>query len=371
MVYNVVKYLTGKDFNMKKLKTAVIGQGRSGRNIHGQFFSTDENLYIDVAVVVELDPARCALAKEEYPNAEVIADYRELFGRGDIELVVNSTYSNDHYAITKDLLSNGLNVVVEKPFARSYYECSDLIKTAKDNGVFLAVFQQSFYAPFYVAAKEVAESGKLGEIKQVSIRYNNFARRWDWQTTQEKMGGGIYNTGPHPIGIALAFLGFSDDFKVEYSKLGIGMTFGDSDDYAKIILSAPGKPTVDVEVSSLDAFSDYNIKIQGTRGTYKNKIGEYKMKYIVDGENPEREVVLTSLKDEKGMPIYCSEKLVAHEEEGSFDGSAFDIGTREFYKRVYAAIRNGEPMEITNEDVAKIIRVIEIAHAENPLPKKI
>jgi predicted dehydrogenase len=356
---------------MKKLKTAVIGQGRSGRNIHGKFFATPENEYIDVKVVVELDPARRELARKEYPDAEVIEDYRKLFGRDDIELVVNSTYSMDHYEITKSLLSGGLNVVVEKPFARSYYECSDLIKIAKDNGVFLAVFQQSFYAPFYVAAKEIADSGKLGEIKQVSIRYNGFSRRWDWQTTQKMMGGGIYNTGPHPIGIALAFLDFDDEFKVEYSKLGIGLTFGDSDDYAKIILSAPGKPVVDVEVSSIDAFSDYNIKIQGTRGTYKTKIGDYKIKYVVDGENPDREVVLKSLKDKDGMPVYCSEKLVAHEEEGSFDGSAFDVGTREFYKRVYDAIRNGVPMEITNDDVAKIIRVIETVHAENPLPKRI
>ena len=38
---------------MKKLKLAVIGQGRSGRDIHGRFYRSQENVYFDVAAVVE------------------------------------------------------------------------------------------------------------------------------------------------------------------------------------------------------------------------------------------------------------------------------------------------------------------------------
>jgi predicted dehydrogenase len=238
-------------------------------------------------------------------------------------------------------------------------------------GVTLAVFQQSFLAPYYLAAKAAADSGMLGEIKQVSVHFNGFARRWDWQTTQVRMGGGIYNTGPHPIGIGLAFLDFADDFRVEYSKLGLGLTSGDAEDYAKIILTAPGKPVVDVEVSSLDAFSDFNIKIQGSRGTYKCTTAEYKTKYIVDGENPERPVILESLKNEEGLPVYCSEKLVSHIEEGKFGGSAFDAAVESYYKMIYENIRDGKPIGIRNEDVAKIIGVIETVHAQNPLPKLI
>ena len=183
------------------------------------------------------------------------------------------------------------------------------------------------------------------------------------------MGGGIYNTGPHPIGIGLAFLDFDDRFKVEYSKLGLGLTSGDAEDYAKIILSAPGKPVVDVEVSSIDAFSDFNIKIQGSRGTYSCTTAAYKTKYIVDGENPERPVILESLKNDEGLPIYCSEKLISHTEEGDFGGTPFNIAVERYYKMIYEKIRDGKPLTIRNEDVAKIISVIETVHAQNPLPK--
>ena len=355
---------------MKKLRLAIIGQGRSGRDIHGIFYTCEENKWFEVAYVAELDPFRRERAEKEYPGCVAVADYREFLTKKDIDLVVNDTYSDTHYSITKEFLEAGFNVLVEKPFARTYYECCDLMRIAKEKGVVLAVFQQTFLAPYYVKARELVESGIIGDVKQVSIRFNGFARRWDWQTLQSKVAGGVYNTGPHPIGLALAFLDFDEYARVEYSKLDSVLTSGDSDDYAKIILSAPGKPVVDVEVSSIDAFSDYTLKIQGSRGTFKCKGKNYKIKYIVDGENPEQPLIVESLKDEEGNPIYCRENLITHEEEGTVGGTAFSVAVRDFYAALYKTITEDAPMPVTAEMAARIINVIEIAHAQNPLPVK-
>lgn len=355
---------------MKKLKLAIIGQGRSGRNIHGAYYKSETNDFLEVAAVVEMDALRRERAKEEYPGCDVYEDYTELFGRTDLDLVVNATFSQMHYAITKDLLQHGFNVLVEKPFARTYYECSDLIKTAKDNNVVLAVFQQTFFAPFYTETKKIIESGKLGEIKQVSIRYNGLARRWDWQTLQSKVAGSVYNTGPHPVGLALDFLDFDDNARVAYSKLDQALTSGDAEDYAKIILTAPDKPVVDVEINSTDAYSTYNLKLQGTRGTYVCTYSDYKMKYIVDSENEPRPVIEEALRDENGYPIYCRDNLVTHEEEGKFEGTAFNVAVDKFYRILYNTITTGEPLVITAEHAAKVINVIETVHAQNPMPVK-
>lgn len=354
---------------MKKLRLAIIGQGRSGRGIHGAFFQKPENNFLDVAVVVELEADRRERAKEEYPGCEVMEDYRELFGRDDIDLVVNTSYSDMHYQITKDLLEHNFNVVVEKPMARNYYECSELMKCAEEHGAVLAVFHQTLLSPYYIESKAFADSGKLGDIKQVSIRYSGFARRWDWQTMQERLGGSVYNTGPHPIAVGLGFLDYSDDVRVEYSKLGLALTSGDAEDYAKIILTAPGKPVVDIEISSIDAYSDYNLKIQGTKGTYKATVGEYKAKYITDGENPERPLIRETLRDENGLPMFGKETLITHEEGGKFKGGAFDIAVEAFYRSVYDKITKGTPLVLKNENAAKVISVIETVHAQNPLPK--
>ena len=355
---------------MEKLNIAVIGQGRSGRNIHGFFYKSEKNTFVNVKIVVELDPERRERALKEYPGCEVLENWKDLIGRDDIQLVVNASYSDMHYEITKGLLNAGFNVLVEKPFARTYFECCDLIRIAKEKNVTLSVFQQTFLSPLYIHAKQIADSGILGEIKQVSIRYNGLARRWDWQTLQEKLGGSLYNTGPHPVGMALGFLDYSDDFRVEFARLATCLTSGDADDYDKLILSAPGKPVIDLEVSSIDAYCDYNVKLQGTKGTYKATQGGYKMKYIVDGENPPQPLIVESLKNEEGNPKYCSEKLITHEEEDTFSGGVFDSAVRMFYEMLYNNIVYGTPLKVKTENIAKIIQVIETAHAINPLPKK-
>ena len=356
---------------MKKLNLAIIGQGRSGKLIHGAYYISERNTYYNVKYVVDRDERRRAVAKEMYAGCEALADYTELFDKKDVDLVVNATMSDTHFSITKDLLEHGFNVLVEKPFARNRYECDVLIATAKKYNVTLAVFQQTFYAPFYQEAKALAEEGKFGTIEQVSVRYNGFSRRWDWQTLQKKLAGGIYNTGPHPIGIGMGFLGFDKNIRVEYSKLSTtSMCSGDSDDYAKIILSAPDKPVVDIEINSTDAYLDYNLKLQGHKGTFKCTPTAYKMKYVIDGENAPQAVVETPMENETGAPCYCKEKLITHEEEGKYNGTAFDVGTAGLYEELYYKIAEGKEMSITPEMVAQLISVLEEVRARNPLPLK-
>ena len=355
---------------MRKLNLAIIGQGRSGKNIHGAYYRSADNLYYRVKYVVDEDAFRRQVAQEIYPDCQTFADYRELFALTDIDLVVNATYSDLHYPITKDLLLHGKNVLVEKPFARSRYECDELIKLAKDRGLTLAVFQQSFFAPFYQFCYDTIKAGTLGEIKQIGIRYNGFARRWDWQTLQKRCAGSTYNTGPHPIGMALGFLDFDPNCSVMYSRLGTALTSGDADDYAKILIAAPNRPLVDVEISSMDAYCDYNIKIQGTKGTLKATPKAYEMTYLREGENPPRPVIEDFLKDDDGNPVYCSEKLIKHVESGHFDGTALDVGTAMLYRQLYERITQGSAMTVTAEMAAEIISVIETVHAQNPLPLK-
>ena len=92
---------------MKKLNLAIIGQGRSGKRIHGGYYLSERNQYYNVKYVVDADEIRRGIAKEQYPDCTVFADYQELFGLDDVDLVVNATYSELHYAITKDLLLHG------------------------------------------------------------------------------------------------------------------------------------------------------------------------------------------------------------------------------------------------------------------------
>lgn len=356
---------------MKKMRIAIIGQGRSGRNIHGKFFRSADNDFCEVVCIVEADAGRREKAAREF-GCETAADYRELFGRTDIDVVVNASYSQMHYPITRDLLEHGFNVLSEKPFGRSYYECMDLILTAQRNNVTVAVFHQSLFSPAFQHVKEVIAGGKLGDVVQISLKYSGFARRWDWQTLQSCCAGGVYNTGPHPIGQALDLLDWDPRTRVAFSSLGTVLTSGDGDDYGKIILTAPGKPLVDIEVISADAYAnDFVFKVFGSKGTLMSTNSAYKMKYIENFDAlPPRPVIRESLSNEEGEPIYCSEKLPFVEVEEKIAGTSFDVAVLRFYRMLYNTVMLGEPLEITPEHAAQAIAVIEACHAENPLPLK-
>ncbi len=353
---------------MKKLRLAIIGQGRSGMLIHGKYYTSEENKYYDVCYVADYDKNMRDRAEKLYPGCVTLEDWREIFDK-DVDIVVNASYSEMHFSITKELLEHGKNVLVEKPFGRNRYECDTLINTAKENGAYLAVFQQTFLAPFFVEAKKLCASGILGDILAINIKYNGFSRRWDWQTLQKKLGGSVYNTGPHPIGMALGFLDFDKNTQVVFSRLGLAMTSGDAEDYAKIIFAAPGKPLVDVEISATDAYSDYTLKIQGTRGTFKCTPTKYSYKYVKDGENPERPYIEESIHTESGEPAYCTETLITHEESGDFNGTAFDTATQIFYEDLYYALSENRPMSVTPEMAKEVIGVIEKVHADTPLTR--
>ena len=333
---------------MNKIRVAIIGQGRSGRGIHGRYFLSEANEHYQVVAVVEYDEARRALALEEYPGCRVYKDYQELYGQTDIDLVINTTFSQMHYPVTRELLEHGFNVLVEKPMARNFFEASTLLGAARANNALLAVFQQSLFAPHFLNVKKIIASGKLGQIKEVKFRNNGLARRSDWQSMQEYLGGSVYNTGPHPLGMALDLLDFSDDTRVVYSQLDTIFTAGDAADFAKIILKAPGKPVIDLELVSNDAYSPYLIKVLGTRGCLETTAKTYKMKYAAED----------------------TAELVFCEEEGATKEEGVSYGANAFYDMIYEALVNGAEPTIKAENIAKLVNIIERIHADNPLPVK-
>ena len=176
---------------------------------------------------------------------------------------------------------------------------------------------------------------------------------------------------PHPLGLAMDFLGFSEETRVAYSKLSSSEMFsGDAENFAKIILTAPGKPVVDVEINSTDPYTDYNMKVVGTRGTIKASLGKYSCKYIIPGENPEQPVQEDFIYGENKKPVYCSENLISHEINEDIPGSVFSESVHTVYENMYYAITEGRELIIKPELFARLYGVIAQIHDQNPLERK-
>ncbi len=348
---------------MKKLKVGIIGQGRSGKDIHAHtlVLLPDE---FEIAAIADPLEDRCEIARREF-HCETFSTWEGMLAkRRDLDLVVNATPSPLHLPLTEQILNAGFNVLCEKPFGRLVADVDRVIATAKRTGKTLAIFQQSRYSAYFQQVKAVVDSGVLGRIVMVKIAFNGYARRWDWQTLRKMDAGNLLNTGPHPLDQALHFIG-RDAMPEVLSIMDNVNTFGDAEDHVKIILTRKGRPTIDLEISSCCSYNPYTYVVYGSRGSLAGTMNHLEWKYYKESEAPQQHLITGPMPNQS----YCSEPLVFHEEKWDAPEEAaknlFDFMSVRFYRDLHTSLVTGAPLVISHEEVRQQIAVIEEAHRQN------
>ena len=350
---------------MSKVRVGVIGQGRSGHDIHVRALKTTPTKFKLIAVADPL-PGRC----DDAVNATGCAaykNYREMLKRDDLDLVINASPSHLHAPISLEIMDKGFNLLCEKPLARKASEVDRLIVKSKEKGVLFAIFQQSRFAPYFQQVRKIIDSGVLGRIIMVRVAFNGFGRRWDWQTLQEFNGGNLLNTGPHPLDQALQLFG-TDVMPEVTCIMDRANTFGDAEDFVKLILRGSGRPTIDLEISSACAYGTHTYHIDGQLGGLKGNTTHIDWKFYKPEESPEQHLIREPLPGR----AYCSEKLKWHEKSWNVPESrknTFAYMSKCFYTMLHNSLTKGTPLVITPEQVRQQIAVIEEAHRQNPMSR--
>jgi predicted dehydrogenase len=314
-----------------------------------------------VAAVVDEDPARREEAVERF-DCTAYGQYADLLSDPGVELIVVSLPSHLHATGSLQALAAGKHVVCEKPMAVSLPEADRMVAAAETSDRILTVFQQRRYNPDFVKVREVIESGLLGRIVQIRMSESRFSRRWDWQTLQKFGGGSLNNTGAHYLDMALQLFGPSEPEVLCH--LDRTLSLGDADDHVKIVLKAADAPTVDIEISSCDAYPLETWHVLGTQGGLRGTTRELRWKWVVPEELPPLELDLRPTPDRS----YNRDTLDWHEDSWRFDGQNADA-YRGFYADLYATIREGAPLVITAQSVRRVIWLQEECHRLSPLAR--
>lgn len=347
-----------------RILVGIMGQGRSGRNIHAAWLSQATEQY-QIVAVSDVLPDRRQRAEAEYGCA-AYANYHDLLKHEGIELVVNALPSHLHPQGTVDGLKAGHHVVCEKPLAPTVKDFKRMVAAAKQSGRILAPFQQSRYAAQFQQILKVLKSGVLGRVVQINIAFNGFGRRWDWQTLQEFKGGNLLNTGPHPVDQALCLLGWQ--LPKVFCRMDRANSFGDAEDHVKLLMYGKGLPTVDLEISSCCAYSGDMYQIYGTRGGLTGGPSGLRWRFFKPGEAVRQKLIRSPLPG----PSYCREDLKWHEASwapSEAEKDSFRYMSRCYYDHIYKVIRRGAPLFITPEQVGVQAAVMEACHKQNPLSK--
>ena len=206
-----------------------------------------------------------------------------------------------------------------------------------------------------------------GRIVFIRSNWSNFARRWDWQSIQEYHGGNLLNTGPHPVDHAVVL--FGPRMPKVFARLASENPFGDADNFANVILYGPGAPTLEVVVSSFQAYpqgEQYNVS--GTCGGLTGGAAGLRWRYFDPAAAP-RHRFRGTWSDRRQ---YCREALPWTEEswtppEGPLD--AFQFISKGFYDSIYNVIVRGAKPVIELAQVRRQIAVMEECLRQNRLPR--
>ena len=145
-------------------------------------------------------------------NAEKAADYAkrhnvekwysngsELINDSNIDAVYIATPPDSHAKYAIEAMRAGKPVYVEKPMARNYTECKEMLKVSQETGMPLWVAYYRRTLPAFLKAKELIESGIIGKPLMVNVKLykqaderNQTKEEMHWHVFPEISGAGHF-----------------------------------------------------------------------------------------------------------------------------------------------------------------------------------
>ena len=176
----------------KPVTVMIIGAGDRGR-CYAQYAEKFPQS-MKVVGVADLNPYRREqmAKKHNIPAENQFGDFKDALSKAKFaDAVVISTPDNLHYEPCMKALALGYDVLLEKPVAPTEKECRDIMKQAHKYNRIVAVCHVLRYAPYFVALKQVVDSGAIGDLVNIQhfepIRYYHMAHsyvRGNWPNSK-------------------------------------------------------------------------------------------------------------------------------------------------------------------------------------------
>jgi predicted dehydrogenase len=154
---------------MSRLRAGIIGLGVGERHIAGYRRHPD----CTVVAVADLDPAKRAMVRRNYPDLRVHDSAEALLGEPDIDVVSIASYDADHAAQILSALATGKHVFAEKPLCQSAGELAEIrAALARHPGLRLSSNLILRRTPRFRALKERIGAGEFGHLFHLEADYN-------------------------------------------------------------------------------------------------------------------------------------------------------------------------------------------------------
>lgn len=208
-----------------KIRTAVLGYGRSGGAMHAG--AIEKNSAFEMTAVCDTDEEARNKASERF-KCSTYENYHEMLDKEDLDLVCVITRNDQHCQMTCDCLEAGKNVLVTKPWAADEKEARRMVKVAETTGMQLLPWLPARWGCELTRLKQLVAEKAIGNIFLVRHVVTGFGTRCDWQTEKKCAGGYLLNWGPHIVDPPLVLMGY--DIATVFGRLRQTINPGDVED---------------------------------------------------------------------------------------------------------------------------------------------
>jgi predicted dehydrogenase len=149
--------------------------------------------------------------REDAKNLKTYTNVSEMLSKEKLDLVDICTPTKFHSSTAIEALKQGLNVMCEKPMARTYLECLEVVEAVEKSKKLYQHNENWLYDPFWYNSKKFIESGIIGENQLVFVATAHGGPEWaSWFWNLDVAGGGaLLDNGVHAITASWFLNGFN------------------------------------------------------------------------------------------------------------------------------------------------------------------
>ena len=308
----------------KLLNVGFVGMGMGKAHAKGAQATDGACVY----ALCDTNTEKLENAARELNVTNTFTDYREMIADPALDAVIIASPDQLHREMILACLNAGKHVMCEKPLALTREDCEAIVEAVRKTNKKFMVGQICRYTPGFKQAKEIIDSGAIGELTFVESEYahdySGIYAKETWRS--DPVRNGVVGGGCHAVDLLRWIAGNPE----EIHAYGVHKTFADVtpyDDTHIAIMKFPNGVIGKVFIS-ISCKRDYTMRsvFYGTKGTI-----------IVDNTSPTMTVFKQDVfpgMDKHGMPITVPVNINNHNVAGEF-------------KEFFDVVVNNKPLAVT------------------------